>query len=84
MCIICNLGDEYDAGYRFLNAFSQSGASMQKAADAMLAVSKAAPQAEDRRRYDHMHKLMVRQIRDWNRLEAIREKPLEKLSYEER
>lgn len=76
MCIICNVPatGTFTAADDFLSAFEQSRQAMRSAADHMLEVSKIAISAEDRRRYDMMHKEMVRQIRAWNGLEQKRER----------
>lgn len=81
MCIICNVvGEDVSAAYHgldkatdFLHAFRASQEGMKRAADAMLAVSKIAVTPEDRKRYDAIHKDMVRQMREWNKLEEKRE-----------
>ena len=79
MCIIWNLtgGDDPDGGMEvadaFLDAFDASRREMKRATDAMLAVSKRAASPEDRKRYDAIHKVMVRQSREWNKLEQKRE-----------
>lgn len=76
MCIICNMGDDLNKVSKadeFLAAFSASSAAMKRAADALLEVSRIAPEAEDRKRYDALHKQMVKQTREWNRLEQKRE-----------
>ncbi len=82
MCIICNVtGNDINAIYHntalasdFLDRFSAAQKEMKLAADAMLAVSKVAVTPDDRKRYDAIHKDMVRQIREWNKLEEKRER----------
>ena len=76
MCIICNMGSDFDKIHKadeFLLAFEQSRQTMKRAADAMLVCSKIAITADDRKRYDSVHKKMVRKIRAWNKLEEKRE-----------
>jgi hypothetical protein len=76
MCIICNVGDvmeNVETAEQFLSAFAGAQKAMKTAADKMLEVSKIACTADDRKRYDAIHKEMVRQIREWNRLEQKRE-----------
>lgn len=76
MCIICNMGPDVDKAMvagAFLSAWDESGVAMRQAAHMMHIVSKTAPAATDRKRYDKMHKRMVKAIRDWNRLEMERE-----------
>lgn len=71
MCIICNTNDDPSAD-AFLTAFAAAQRNMKEAAAAMLAVSNVcAPKHRDR--YDRIHKEMVRQIREWNKLEEKRE-----------
>jgi len=86
MCIICNvaIGNDVsaimhnvDAAEKFLEEFERAQKAMKSAADAMLAVSKIKEldqYPETRKRYDAVHKDMVRQIREWNRLEEKRER----------
>lgn len=74
MCIICNMDDyKADVAGDFLNAFDRSREEMKKACDAMLAVSRAAVTPELKKHYRMFHKQMVRQMREWNRLEEKRE-----------
>lgn len=70
MCIICNCGDTGDA---FLLAHTGAANRMKLAAEAMLKCAMIAPTPEQRRQYDRTHKKIVRQLRDWNRLEQERE-----------
>lgn len=73
MCIICNMPDfKCEPAEDFLNSFREAREAMKRAADAMLLVSKTANFAH-RARYDGIHKEMVRQIREWNKLEEKRE-----------
>lgn len=77
MCIVCNMGRDLravDTANEFLWQWRASGKAMAAAADAMLAVSRTAPSPVDRKRYDRLHKRMVKAIRDWNRLEEDRER----------
>ena len=86
MCIICNvtIGDDVSAimhnvetASAFLTAYERSRQAMKAAADAMLAVSQLKEldqYPETRKRYDGIHKDMVRQIREWNKLEEKRER----------
>lgn len=71
MCIICNC--DGDVGFDFLVAFYESQSSMKKAAAAMKAASRAAKLPEDRKRYDQVHKRMVKLLREWNSIEHMRE-----------
>lgn len=74
MCIICNMltMKDVETADAFLIAFAQAQGRMKAAAQHMLEVSKvAAPQ--HRSRYDAIHKEMVRQIREWNKMEEKRE-----------
>lgn len=71
MCIICNADGDPSAD-AFLMAFAQAQRSMKEAAAAMHAVSNVVG-PEHRARYDGIHKEMVRQIREWNKLEQKRE-----------
>lgn len=75
MCIICNMSkmEDVQVASDFLSAFSNASAAMQRSADLMLECSKRVGDAADRARYDAVHKKMVRQIADWNRLEHERE-----------
>ncbi|MGN7160821.1 hypothetical protein [Sphingomonas sp. SAFR-052] len=73
MCIVCNVGDSHPTAYRFLDDFRKSQEAMKAAADAMLAVSAVAVTAEDRKRYKAVHKRMVRQMREWSKIEQQRE-----------
>jgi hypothetical protein len=85
MCIICNvtIGSDVSAimhnvevASEFLNEYKRAQEAMKAAADAMLAVSKLKEldqHPETRKRYDGIHKDMVRQIREWNKLEEKRE-----------
>lgn len=72
MCIICNMADKHELASEFLRRFEVAQQGMKAAADAMLEVSKAAG-PEHRQRYDAIHKEMVRQCREWNKLEEKRE-----------
>ena len=72
MCIICNAGD---VGDDFLSAFESSRSAMRDAAKAMLKVKAAAPQHAAQ--YDRAHKQMVRLIREWNKVEMLREQHME-------
>lgn len=90
MCIICNvtIGSDVNAilhnaevAGSFLNAYEESRQAMKAAAAAMLAVSNLKEldeYPEIRNRYDAVHKDMVRQIREWNKLEEKRETPVGK------
>lgn len=73
MCIVCNLPPYALEADKFLDAFDNSRRAMKAAAEAMLAVSKVAITPEDRRRYDGIHKQMVRMRVEWNLLEQKRE-----------
>jgi hypothetical protein len=74
MCIICNMPDfKDDIASTFLEAFERSCREMKAAAAAMLECSKVANTPEAKARYDATHKEMVRQIREWNKLEEKRE-----------
>lgn len=81
MCIICNvtcgthaeMDVKIKAADDFLTAFSAAQKAMKNAADKMLEVSKITCRPEDGKRYDGIHKEMVRQIREWNKLEEKRE-----------
>jgi hypothetical protein len=79
MCIICNVVTDddphgrLDTANEFLASFERAQKAMKDAADAMLKVSKLPPYPEIRKRYDMMHKEMVRQCREWNKLEQKRE-----------
>ncbi len=76
MCIICNMPDfKHEPADRFLSTFEMSRRSMKAAAEAMLECSKVANTPEARKRYDATYKKMVRQIREWNKLEEKREHP---------
>jgi len=73
MCIICNMPDfKDDIASDFLSEFAAAQKAMKRATDAMLRVSKEAYPAH-RARYDGIHKEMVRQMREWNKLEQQRE-----------
>lgn len=73
MCIICNCPDHENAAEGFLTAFDTARRAMQTACDRMLDVSKIAATPDDRKRYDMIHKDMVRLCREWNKLEQKRE-----------
>lgn len=74
MCIICNMPDfKSEIADDFLFKFAAAGKLMADAATAMLECSKIANKPEDRKRYDTLHKTMLRMKRDWNRLEQERE-----------
>ena len=64
MCIICNCGAD---GENFLASFSLSRDAMKKAKDEMMKCSSVD------RRYDAIHKKMVRLIKEWNSIEQERE-----------
>lgn len=79
MCIVCRFGqNDPTPALAFLDKWEASRREMRSAANAMLLVSKSTPDATDRKRYDRMHKAMVRAIRDWNRLEETSEADLDK------
>lgn len=79
MCIICKRtnGERWEEGANaadeFLHKFQSARRTMKDAAEAMLKVSKIATSAEDRARYDIIHKKMVRLSREWSRIEHERE-----------
>jgi len=81
MCIICNvtcgsiaeMDRKIQVASDFLNEFSAAQQAMKRAAQKMLEVSKITCKPEDGERYDAIHKEMVRQIREWNKLEQRRE-----------
>lgn len=73
MCIICNTPIHDKTAEEFLIEFAAAQSRMKAAAQRMLEVSKVAIQPKDRERYDRIHKEMVRQIREWNKLEEKRE-----------
>lgn len=77
MCIICSCESHPEPAEEFLQRWQRSQAEMRAAADAMLRVSQVVASKDDRRRYDRMHKQMVRTMRAWNRLEMLREAELE-------
>jgi len=70
MCIICNCGD---TGDRFLSEHYAAKLAIEKAKLTMLGCSKVATTPEARKRYDSTHKAMAKLLRDWNRLEELRE-----------
>ena len=77
MCIICNCGD---AGDEFLGAFNDVSFALWKARSAMLKCSNIAngkfqPERAPitRKRYDMIHKKIVRLHREWNAIEHERE-----------
>jgi hypothetical protein len=72
MCIICNAKTS-DFAVEFLSQFDRSRSAMQSAATAMLECSRNAATPDSKKRYDMTHKAMMRLIRDWNRLEQVRE-----------
>lgn len=74
MCIICNAGEDALEAHVYLHEHDMARRAMKKAAAAMLAVSKSAPDAADRKRYDRTHKKLVRILRDWNSIEHGRER----------
>lgn len=76
MCIICNMGSDHTASHiasSFLAAYGESQLHMASAAAFMLKCSQLAVDAEDRKRYDAIHKQIVRLQREWNKLEHLRE-----------
>jgi hypothetical protein len=72
MCIICNTPGNEQKADEFLTEFAAAQRHMRAAAHWMLEISKVAVPAH-RERYDGIHKDMVRQIREWNKLEEKRE-----------
>lgn len=75
MCIICNLtnNDDWSIASDFLQSFAAANLKMREAERDLLRVAaKVGP--EDRARYLKLHKAMVKQRRQWNRLEQFREK----------
>lgn len=72
MCIICNTPGHEEAADAFLVEFERARTAMKAATDAMLAVSRVAT-PDHRDRYDRIHKEMVRQTKEWNKLEERRE-----------
>lgn len=73
MCIICNTTPHTEVADTFLVEFERARQGMKAAADAMLACSRVATTPEHRKRYGAIHKAMVRQTREWNKLEQKRE-----------
>lgn len=74
MCIVCNCDGPSDTtGSDFLTTFDNSRRAMSATADAMLKCSQVAFTPEAQQRYDRTHKKMVKLIREWNKLEELRE-----------
>jgi len=71
MCIMCNVG--FDLGDRFMDEFASARVHMNRAAAAMLECKAAAKSIAVSKQYDRTHKAMVKLIRDWNRLQEMRE-----------
>ena len=75
MCIVCNFGAEDPTpALDFLAKWDQVHVALKEATDAMLRVSQTVPDPAHRKRYGALHKRMVRQMHDWNRLEEARER----------
>lgn len=64
MCIVCNVGTR---GSDFVDAYSSAQNAMKKATDVMLSCP-----VKDKR-YDKIHKSMVRLCVEWNKIEHQRE-----------
>lgn len=73
MCIICNLPIHSDTAGEFLDAYDRARKEMAAATTAMRACSQDAILPEHRKRYDQIHKMMVRLQREWNSIEQLRE-----------
>lgn len=70
MCIICNS----ESGSDFLSDFENARKHISKSTETMLRCSQEATDPEVKKRYNRIHKKMVRLKRDWNKLEHEREK----------
>lgn len=70
-CIVCNCDD---VGLEFLDKFSEVQKKMKEASVSMLQCSKVAKDIGTRRRYDKVHKKMVKILKDWNKIEHERER----------
>jgi hypothetical protein len=73
MCIICNLGiEKSDLADDFLCEYARSKDSMNKAAKSLLECSKNVS-GDIHKNYDREYKHMVKLIREWNKIEELRE-----------
>ena len=77
MCIFCNMGHDESAlneADKFLGEFAGASRKMKQAVDQMKVVAGVCPPAH-RSQYDAAHKALVRILRNWNRMEELREHP---------
>ncbi len=77
MCILCNMGHDDNAlkeADEFLCAFAIASQKMKLAVKQMETVAIVCP-PKYRSQYDAAHKTMVRILREWNRIENLREYP---------
>lgn len=75
MCIVCNtdpVSNYSTVGDEFLSLYSHSQYSMKVTTEKMLECSKVA-KGQHAKRYDSMHKKMVKILREWNNIEHLRE-----------
>lgn len=78
MCIVCNCTTSEASFWqadKFLSDYRKAQEAMRAATEAMLAVSQLDIAPEHRERYDRTHKQMLRVMRDWNKIEQMREAP---------
>lgn len=74
MCIVCNMSsDNEHHAHNFLSQYEVARWHIQQATNDMLMCSKEAQNKEDQKRYDRIHKKMVRIQREWNKIEHQRE-----------
>jgi hypothetical protein len=74
MCIICNTPPYNTEADSFLTHYSRSRSAMKASALLLKQCSAIALTPEVRKQYDKTHKKMVRLIREWNKLEQMRER----------
>lgn len=73
MCIICNLGiDKSDLADNFLTNYARSRYAMEEAAKSLLICSQNVDGIYHKN-YDREYKHMKRLIREWNKIEELRE-----------
>ena len=79
MCIICNMGHDESAlneADKFLGEFAGASRKMKQAVTQMKIVAGVCLPAH-RSQYDAAHKAMIRALRAWNRIEELRECPVQ-------
>jgi hypothetical protein len=70
MCIVCNCGDD---GNMFLIHFRNAQETIRIASASMKLCALRNNDKKIKRRYDRAHKKMVKLMREWNKIEHMRE-----------